>query len=94
MTIAYYRKADGKIRHSHIIPKENLQDIEKNVAAYNEAMKGKESCHIVEYEDDSFEAFLYKRAADLSASIDAMKDAETAMSDALNMISDVLDSLD
>lgn len=61
MILVYYRRQDGSIRTFHEYRAEKtLDEVRALAVTYNQEQDGKEEAHVVQYEEDSFEAHLFK----------------------------------
>lgn len=60
MILVYYRRADGSVRTFHQARSDlELDEVKVRAATYNLEHDGIEEAHVVEYEDNSFEAHLF-----------------------------------
>lgn len=63
MILVYYRRKDGSIRTFHKARDEKpLDEVTALAVTYNQEQAGEEVAHVVQYEDDSFEAHLFHSA--------------------------------
>lgn len=93
MRLAYYKRADGTVRYFHGVDKVDPEILQERVAAYNIASaKGTgETAHIVEYADDSFEAYLFRRATEhMRLSLETLRDMKDAINHADDVICDLI----
>lgn len=87
MILVYYRREDGTIRHFHQYPAENGVEAAKEAAnKYNNEQAGKDTAYIVEYDDKSIEAYLYRKT------IEKKKFDEETMRDLISTLEEALDS--
>ena len=64
MKIIYYKKPDGSIRTFHRAEKIPQDRLEAALEDYNREHAQQETAFAVTYPDDSFEAYLFKRATE------------------------------
>lgn len=90
MTLIYYTRANGEIRHAHKKPdKWTSKELEEKVANYNRREDG-ERAHVVEVEDDSITAYLYKEAhAVKNANREMIMDTIDALEAAISALRDL-----
>lgn len=63
MILVYYRRKDGSIRTFHRCPDgKSLDEVKELAVIYNQEQAGEEIAHVVQYENDSFEAHLFHSA--------------------------------
>jgi len=63
MRLAYYRDKEGKITNFHKADRIPDDEVEQRVADYNNNERG-DTVYIIDYDDGSFEAFLYRKAVE------------------------------
>ena len=93
MRLAYYKRADGSIRYFHSVDKVDPDTLNERVVAYNIAREkdNGETAHIVEYEDDSFEAYMFRRATEnIRLSLETLRDMRDAINHADDVICDLI----
>ena len=93
MRLVFYRRADGTIRYYHSADKVDPATLNERVVAYNIAREkdGGETAHIVEYADDSFEAYLFRRAKEnMRLNLETLRDMRDAINHAADVICDLI----
>ena len=87
MILVYYRREDGTIRYFHQYPADDgIEEAKKAANKYNNEKAGKDTAHIVEYDDNSFEAYLYRKT------IEKKHFDEETMRDLISSLEEALDS--
>lgn len=87
MILVYYRRKDGTIRHFHQYPAERGIDAANDSARhYNIAQAGVDTAYVVEFDDNSIEAFLYRK------SIEKYKYSQGTVGDLVSLLNEALDT--
>lgn len=84
MILVYYRRNDGTIRYFHEYPAEMGLDAAKDAARrYN--TEGKDTAYVVEHENDSIEAYLYRKTMEKKTyDKETVQDLISALEEALD----------
>lgn len=86
MVLVYYRRKDGTIRHYHQYPADKGLDAAQDAAKQYNILHGVEdTAYVVEYEDNSIEAYLYRKAVEKKIhDKETVRDLISALEEALD----------
>lgn len=86
MILVYYRRNDGTIRHFHRYPTEKGLEVAREAARqYNAEHFGEETAYIVQYADDSIEAFMFQKTLEKKKyDKEALEELISALGEALD----------
>lgn len=86
MILVYYRRKDGTIKNCHQYPAEKGLSLAQEAArSYNVEQAGEDTAYIVECEDSSLEAYLFRKTVEKkNYDREAVQDLISALEEALD----------